>query len=197
MKPEFILVSQSPRRRELLKQAGYTFTVTHVDTPETLNPELSPEENTKEIAATKILTYLKQYPEVDIPLVSADTIVVTQENEILGKPKDRDEAIRFIQKLQGKTHTVITGISIHTPKLEKLLTDAVKTTVYIDELSQKDIEYYVDTFRPYDKAGAYGVQDWFGLRYIYKIEGCYYNVVGFPVSVFEKRINELKKANQF
>jgi septum formation protein len=186
MKLDFILVSQSPRRRELLKQAGYNFIAVQVDTPEYLDPDLSPEDNAKQIAKIKVMTYLRQNPDTELPLLGADTIVVTNQNEILGKPKDRNEAISFLKKIQGTSHTVITGVCAYNKKFDELALFANKTKVYIYELSDKDIEYYIDTFQPYDKAGAYGVQDWFGLRHIYKIEGCYYNVVGFPVALFDK-----------
>lgn len=227
MKKEFILVSKSPRRRKLLKKAGFNFKKTHVDTDEKLNSNLSPEKNALEIAKNKILAYLKQKPKTHLPLVSADTIVVTDKNEILGKPKDKAEAVSFLKKIQGTYHTVITGVYIYMPQKSDIditeiteikstininddnssdiITDipddidkifaigfACKTKVHIYALSDTDIEYYLDTFKPYDKAGSYGVQDWFGLRYIHKIEGCYYNVVGFPVAEF-RRIFEIMK----
>lgn len=217
MKKEFILISKSPRRRKLLKKAGFNFKKTYVDTDEQLNPNLSPEKNAIEIAKSKILVYLKEKPKVRLPLVAADTIVVTDQNEILGKPKDRTQAIEFIKKIQGTHHTVITGVYVYIPEKSSgiavkdaeiksyvdhlsngLTLDiaedlhnnfafgfASKTKVHIYKIPDKEIEYYVDTFKPYDKAGAYGVQDWFGLRYIHKIEGCYYNVVGFPVATFQ------------
>ncbi|MDW8302875.1 MAG: Maf family protein [Bacteroidia bacterium] len=197
MKPEFILVSQSPRRRELLQQAGFHFISTHVDTPETLSPHLKPEENAQEIAKNKVLTYLYQNPNPNLPLVGADTIVVTKDNEILGKPKDKQQAITFLQKLQDSMHTVITGICIYTAQLQKPITRYESTQVYIAPLSMQEIEHYIDHYQPYDKAGAYGVQDWLGLRHIYKINGCYYNVVGFPVALFYATLKELKQNQQF
>jgi septum formation protein len=189
MKIDFILVSQSPRRREMLKQAGFNFTAEQADIEETLNPELSPEQNAQNIAQNKVLAYLQKNPFLGVPIVGADTIVVTQNNEILGKPKDRTEAVSFLQKLQGTSHTVITGVAVQT---EDMIAFHIKTTVYIHSMNNKEIEYYIDNFQPYDKAGAYGVQDWFGLRHIYKIEGCYYNVVGFPVSAFSTVLKALE-----
>ncbi len=186
MNVDFILVSQSPRRRELLKQAGYNFIAVHADTPEYFDPKLSPEENTIEIAKNKVLTYIKENTDTELPLIGADTIVITQHNEVLGKPKDKTEALSFLKKIQGTSHVVVTGVCIYSKKFNEPISFSCATKVYIYELSDKDIEYYIDTFQPYDKAGAYGVQDWFGLRYIYKIEGCYYNVVGFPVSMFNQ-----------
>lgn len=193
MNMDFILVSQSPRRRELLKQAGYNFIASQVDTEETLNPKLSPEENARNIAENKVLAYLKQNPDTNLPLVGADTIVITQKNEILGKPKDKLQAVSFLKKIQDTSHTVVTGVCIYSKKPDEPIRFTSATKVYIYPLCDEDIEYYIDTFQPYDKAGAYGVQDWFGLRHIYKIEGCYYNVVGFPVSAFNTVFKSISK----
>lgn len=196
MNLDFILVSQSPRRKELLQQAGYHFLTQSVNTDETLNPDLSPEENAQNIAKNKVLAYLTQTNQNNIPLIGADTIVVTQENEILGKPKNSSEALSFLQKLQGRSHKVITGVCIHN-KLKKIsLTFFNQTVVHISELTEEEMKYYIENFQPFDKAGAYGVQDWFGLRFIHKIEGCYYNVVGFPVPMFSQIMKKLKQNTQ-
>jgi septum formation protein len=109
-------------------------------------------------------------------------------DEIMGKPIDRADAIRMVQKLQNNRHSVLTGVCIRS--LEKEVCFTASTDVFFDELSQEEIEYYVDTYRPFDKAGAYGVQEWVGYAGIKRIEGSYFNVVGLPVQMLYQKLKE-------
>jgi septum formation protein len=120
-------------------------------------------------------------------LVTADTMVLCSD-EIMGKPTDRADAIRMVQKLQNNRHSVLTGVCIRS--LEKEVCFTASTDVFFDELSQEEIEYYVDTYRPFDKAGAYGVQEWVGYAGIKRIEGSYFNVVGLPVQMLYQKLKE-------
>lgn len=118
-------------------------------------------------------------------IITADTLVIL-DGSVLGKPKDHDEAVSMLRRLSGKTHQVITGVTIST--LEKRTTFSTETKVKFAELSDSDIEYYVDNFLPYDKAGAYGIQEWIGCVAVEAIEGSFYNVMGLPVHQLIKEL---------
>ena len=179
LKPyRLILASQSPRRRQLLADAGIEFE---------LAPRFECEESfPNDMPATEVAEYLSKlkseaYPESlganDI-LLTADTVVIAC-GQILGKPADRDEAIAMITMLSGCEHEVVTGVTLRSG--ERVKSFSVVSKVYFRELSFEEIEYYVDNYRPYDKAGSYGIQAWIGYVGIEGIVGSFYNVMGLPV----------------
>jgi len=173
-----LLASKSPRRKQLMEDAGFQFDI--VNSKEII--ELIPEGITNE-AAAEYLSELKAraYKSVinqDTILVTADTIVCL-ENKILGKPKDHIEAFDMIKSLSGKKHKVITGVSICST--DKSLSFSSTTDVFFKIIPDDEINYYIEEFKPYDKAGAYGIQEWIGLTCIEKIKGSYFNVMGLPI----------------
>lgn len=173
-----ILGSQSPRRLELLTGVKLPFIVKIIDNiDESFPPNLPVNEIPIYIAQKKADAYLTSMLDNDI-LITADTIVEIN-NRMLGKPINRDEAISMLHTLAGQTHHVITGVCI-TAK-HKAVTFSTLSSVDVAPLSSSEIEYYVDAFQPYDKAGAYGIQEWFGYVAVERIEGSFYNVMGLPV----------------
>lgn len=181
-----ILASKSPRRSEILKNLGLDFEIITADTDETSDIK-TPELLVKELAKRKGSAVLKQLDTFDGLVISADTVVVV-DDEILGKPKDKYDAFNMLKKLSGRAHRVISGISLSL--YGKTVTDFEETFVYFSELSDSQIEKYVATNEPNDKAGAYAVQGIASL-WIDKIDGCYFNVVGFPTRLFYKLLIEL------
>ena len=178
MPKKIILASQSPRRKQLLEWAEVEFDVRISNTDETFPSELNVEEVPVYIAKQKALAIAKEYG-TDIPVLAADTIVVC-DGEIIGKPKDRNDAISIIKKLSGKTHQVITGVYICENEKETYFAD--RTDVTFHPVTAEQIEFYVDKYKPYDKAGAYAIQEWIGVIGIKSIYGDFYNVMGLPVS---------------
>ena len=172
------LASQSPRRHYLLKQLGLEFTVINGEADEEFPESMSPEKIAVYLAEKKAehFVYFINHPG-DI-LITADTIV-SIEGQILGKPVDRTDADRMVRLLSGKTHTVFTGVCIRSP--EKNVTFYARTEVTFKSLSDDEIRYYLDNYKPYDKAGAYGAQEWIGYIAITRIDGSYFNVMGLPI----------------
>ena len=182
---KIVLSSNSPRRKELLGELGIDFEVRVIEgIDETYPKELSVEEVSQYIAREKARVYIVGKDEV---LLTADTVVVLG-NEIMGKPHDEADAMRMLRQLRGKTHQVITGVCLTTN--DKQVTFADVTDVSFADLTDEEIKYYVDNFRPLDKAGAYGIQEWIGLAGVTGINGSYFNVVGLPV---HRVYAELKK----
>ena len=182
---KIVLSSNSPRRKELLGELGIDFEVRVIEgIDETYPKELSVEEVPQYIAREKAGAYMVGKNEV---LLTADTVVVL-DNEIMGKPHDETDAMRMLRQLSGKTHQVITGVCLKTS--DKQVTFSEITDVSFAELTDEEIKYYVDNFRPLDKAGAYGIQEWIGLAGVTGIKGSYFNVVGLPV---HRVYAELKK----
>lgn len=173
------LASQSPRRKSLLKQIGLDFKTFNVDLDEEILDREHPIKTVKRLSLEKLKLAEKMIP--DGIVITADTIVVI-EKEIIGKPKTLSEARNILKKLSGKTHFVYTGYSIKNILKDILITDYSKTAVTFRELSNSEINDYVKTGSPMDKAGAYGIQDDYGALFISKISGCYYNVMGLPLS---------------
>ena len=178
---KIILASNSPRRRELLAALGIDFTVDtgtsfveeySSDTPHTKVPEL--------MSLGKSLGFHREL-EPDEILVTSDTMVLCGK-EILGKPADRADAARMLRLLSGREHQVITAVTIRDSKRER--TFSVTSNVFFKELSDSEIYYYIDNYKPFDKAGAYGIQEWIGYIGITGIEGSFYNVMGFPTQRF-------------
>ncbi|HNB80748.1 MAG TPA: Maf family protein [Chitinophagaceae bacterium] len=174
---QLILASGSPRRKELLTMAGIPFEIVVPDTDENYPAELSIEEIPVFIARMKARAVASMHPERTI--LAADTIVVWN-GEVIGKPRDKQDAMDILGKLSGQTHTVMTGVCISGKEFNTEFTDITK--VHFHPIRPDQIEYYVDHFKPYDKAGAYAIQEWIGAVAIRGIEGCFYNVMGLPVS---------------
>ncbi|MFC7358439.1 Maf family nucleotide pyrophosphatase [Jejudonia soesokkakensis] len=181
-----ILASGSPRRHHFFKELNLDFTV-HVKEVEEVFPEhLTRTEITDYLAQLKasVFTGLK---ENDI-LVTSDTIVWKDEKAI-GKPKDREDAIAMLQNLSGSMHEVFTSVCFTSKNFQKTIHDTTK--VWFKELSIQEIEYYLDQYTPFDKAGSYGIQDWIGYIGIEKLEGCYFNVMGLPTRLVYKTLLEI------
>ena len=180
----YILASQSPRRKQLLAWADIEFDIIVSAAAEDYPSDMDLQEVPVHIAQKKAIAVQEKIKN-ELPIhhgkwiIAADTIVVL-ENEIIGKPIDRADAISILQKLSGKTHRVITGVYIITESESRYFSET--TLVHFHPITLSQIEYYVDQYQPFDKAGAYGIQDWIGVVGIRGIEGDFYNVMGLPVS---------------
>lgn len=173
-----ILASASPRRRQLLADCGIQFTLAEkFECNETFPATMPCCEVAQHISALKSNAYPNPLSEKDI-LLTADTVVIA-ENKILGKPADRAEAVEMLTLLSGRKHTVITGVTIRTATHTHSF--SVESSVYFRALTSEEMDYYIDTYKPFDKAGAYGIQEWIGYVAIEGIEGSFFNVMGLPV----------------
>jgi septum formation protein len=180
-----ILASNSPRRRQIFSDAGYTFTVADNKVDESYPPDMPAREVAKYLAHKKALGFeLKLKNEV---VITADTIVILN-NKIIGKPKDAADAIEILHTLSGQMHQVVTGICIFSSEKIELFDDIAEVSFV--PLAEEEIRHYVDTYKPFDKAGAYGIQEWIGMIGIQSIHGSFYNVMGLPI---HKLYKELKK----
>lgn len=184
---KILLASASPRRKELLQNLGYEFEVVSVDCDEVFPAD---------IPVNQVAAYLSDIKadafrvlENDEILITADTIVAL-ENQILGKPKDADEAKKMLLNLSGKTHQVYTGITVRTT--QKTITKTDVANVEFAEISAEEIDYYIDNFRPFDKAGSYGVQEWIGMAKIRKMNGSFYTVMGLPTHLVYEILKDLE-----
>ena len=189
---KIILASQSPRRKQLLEWAEVPFEVVIKETDERFPPGLAPDEVAIYIARNKALAVQQIRKDLtagaeDEVILAADTIVVLGDN-IIGKPVHREDAVSILLALSGETHKVITGVVIRKGNEEIAFADT--TEVEFHQVSVKEIEFYVDKYKPYDKAGAYAIQEWIGVIGIKSINGDFYNVMGLPVS---RVVRELKK----
>ena len=176
-----ILASRSPRRIHLLRQIGLLFTVQESGVEELIPDGILPEEAVRRLAfekANKVAAGLHEGI-----VIGADTIVVL-DTMILGKPSSKEEAVSMLTKLGGRTHTVFTGFALVDVQSQKTFVDYEKTEVTFRRLDRAEIESYVDSGSPMDKAGAYGIQDDYGAVFVERINGCFYTVVGFPLSKF-------------
>ncbi|MEE1119582.1 MAG: Maf family nucleotide pyrophosphatase [Bacteroidales bacterium] len=185
---KIILASKSPRRKQLLEQMGFEVVVDSVDIEETFPPNLDVEDVAEYLAIKKSKNYKKDVTEKSI-LVTSDTVVVV-DNIILGKPKNVQEAKEFLRLLSSKTHKVITGCCLKTHN-NKIKYFSEQTVVKFKELTEEEIDFYVNKYKPFDKAGAYGIQEWIGAIGIENIQGDYYNVVGFPCYKFFELAKEI------
>ena len=187
----FILASQSPRRKQLLQWAEIPFDVMVSDTDELYPDGLKTSEvavyiaRNKALAVQNILNDKKDNGKI---IIAADTIVVLN-NEVIGKPKDREDAITILKKLSGQKHEVITGVVILSAAKEIAFADT--TEVEFHELTDEQVTFYVDKYKPYDKAGAYAIQEWIGVIGIKSVKGDFYNVMGLPVSRVVKELANL------
>ena len=173
-----ILASQSPRRKELLSGLGIAFEVMPLSIDEFYPNNLKGEDIALYLSELKAKAFVFDNEYQNVLLITADTIVWL-DGEVLPKPKDYSDAVRILTKLSGRTHKVITGVTLLTK--EKMHSFHSTTNVRFKDLTKEEIDYYLENFKPYDKAGAYGIQEWIGFIGIEKIEGSYFNVVGLPV----------------
>lgn len=185
---KIILASNSPRRKELLGGLGVDFEVKVLNGVDESYPDTLPAKDVAEYIATeKAAAYTVQEDEL---LITADTVVIVGQ-DILGKPKDAADACRMLRELSGKTHQVVTGVCLTTSKEQRCF--SVTTDVTFKQLSDAEIEHYVDKYKPFDKAGAYGIQEWIGYIGVTALNGSYYNVMGFPVQrVYEELTTHFK-----
>ena len=185
---QIYLASKSPRRRELLAGMGVKFEILTTDVEETYDPAWSPEEIVMHLSQLKLSPIdMAQYDPKTL-FIACDTIVVVG-GEIIGKPKDKADAARMLHLLSGHTHTVYSGLTVATP--QKTLTDFRATEVVFDELTDDMIQYYIETYKPFDKAGSYGVQEWIGYVGIREVRGSYYNVMGLPTRLLWTMLEQL------
>lgn len=182
----YILASASPRRKQLLEWAEISFKIVVHPTDESYPSGLSPAEIAEYIAAQKAASVAALNNEAEI-IIAADTIVVLGE-EVIGKPKDREDAVAILSKLSGQTHQVITGVVIR--QHQKVIQFSDVTEVVFHTLTEEQIVFYVDAYKPYDKAGAYAIQEWIGVVGIKSIRGDFYNVMGLPVSRVVQALKE-------
>lgn len=185
-----LLASNSPRRKELLAGLGLAFTVRVKEVNEAFPAHLKRGEIAEYLASHKADAYLDELQ--DEALITADTIVCLSD-AVLNKPADYDEAFAMLRSLSGTSHEVITGVCILTKENKTVFHDTTK--VYFKTLSDSEIDYYITTYKPYDKAGAYGIQEWIGMIGIERIEGSYFNVVGLPVQKLYTKLTELSIVN--
>ena len=183
---EIVLGSQSPRRNELLTGLNLNFTVEIIDVEENYPKSIVGVDIPMYLAEKKAKAYISKMKDNTL-LITADTIV-WHEGKVLGKPVDENDARKMLQTLSGKTHQVITGVCISTVKHKKIF--HVISEVRFSRLSPMEIDYYLENYQPYDKAGSYGVQEWIGYVGVEHINGSYFNVMGLPV---QRLYNELKR----
>ncbi|WP_163326162.1 Maf-like protein [Draconibacterium mangrovi] len=185
-KYNFILASKSPRRQELLKSLGIDFQVKTKGVDENYPPELSPDQIPGYLAEKKAKAFATELNNKDL-LITADTIVVLN-GQVLEKPEDYDHAYKMLSALSGKKHEVITGVCLSSTK--KSVVFSSLTQVQFKQLTITEIDYYITNYKPFDKAGAYGIQEWIGSIGISHIEGSFYNVMGLPL---QKLYEEIQK----
>ena len=186
-RPRLILASKSPRRKYLLEQAGLTFSIIPSDFDESSVTMLNPDFYVKMLAEAKAFDISEQHP--DCWVIGADTIVLI-DNKILGKPGSNEDARSMLKQLSGKTHQVLTGYCICCKNKDTVFSETAKTDVHFKSLSEAEIDWYIQTDEPFDKAGAYAIQG-IGTFLVKRINGSYTNVVGLPIcEVIEFLINE-------
>lgn len=183
---KLILASKSPRRQDLLARLEYTFEIRTKEIEENYPDDLAPSKIPEFLSKLKASPFEKELQDEEI-LITSDTIVILND-EVLEKPKDRPDAIQMLSKLSGSTHSVITAVSLTSNKKQVSFSD--ETMVTFKDITQAQIEHYVDDYEPYDKAGSYGIQEWLGYIAIEKIEGCYFNVMGFPLRLVYEEIEK-------
>lgn len=177
---QIILASASPRRKEIFEKAGFYTTTVNLNADESFPSDIKSEEIAEFLAVKKAGAFQKKIEENQL-LVTADTTVVFK-SSVFNKPVDKNQAREMLSALSGNTHFVYTGVCVKS--ISKSIQFTEKTLVTFKKLSNEEIEFYLNHCKPFDKAGSYGVQDWMGLIGVEKIEGCFYNVMGFPMSRF-------------
>jgi septum formation protein len=193
-KYRLILASRSKRRQQLLSESGLKFDVVTREFAETYPEGLNGEEIARYVAREKAITFKNEITEKDI-VIAADTIVWCN-RKVLGKPENYEDALRILSEISGNTHEVITGVSLLS--VSKEFTFSVTTRVTFEAMTDEEIRYYIDMFNPYDKAGAYGIQEWIGIVACSNIDGSYFNVVGLPVQrLYAELQNFIKQNTQY
>jgi MAF protein len=182
-----ILASGSARRHQLLEELGIDFEVVIKPFDESFPDNLRGEQIAEYISSAKAKMFVNDVKDNEI-IITADTIVWL-DDKILGKPLDKADALRMLREISGKTHEVITGVSVLYNK--KIITFTDTTKVTFKEITEDELNYYVEKYSPYDKAGAYGIQEWIGLAACSRIEGSFYNVMGLPVQKLYEVMNSL------
>jgi len=185
---KFLLASQSPRRQELLKGLDIDFEIVKIEADESFPEHLVREEITEFISKTKSESFRPL--DSDEILITADTLVWL-ENEILGKPKNQEEAIQMLSLLSDSTHEVFTSVTVKS--IRNIITFSDTTQVTFSPISEDEINYYIENYKPFDKAGAYGIKEWIGFAKIFRIQGCYYNVMGLPLH----KLYSVLESNEF
>jgi septum formation protein len=183
---QLILASQSPRRHQMLKELGLEFKIQTKDVEEVYPDHLKGEEIPVYLAKLKAEAFVLDLNEKEL-VITADTIVCV-DDMVLGKPNDRAEAVNMLKTLSGRSHQVISGVCLKSK--EKEASFSCTTHVHFKELSLDEIDYYIDNYKPFDKAGAYGIQEWIGFVGIDGIEGSYFNVVGLPIQRLYQELNK-------
>lgn len=183
---KLLLASQSPRRKELLSNLGFTFEVVKIDCEEIVPEDILVEDSAAYLSELKANTF-RSLEEGEV-LLTADT-VVAMDNQFLGKPQDEEDATKMLKLLSGKTHKVYTGITIKTP--EKTVTKTDVAEVEFDDLTDNEIEYYIRQYQPFDKAGSYGIQEWLGMAKIKRLNGSFYTIMGLPTHLVYKILKEI------
>lgn len=176
---ELLLASKSPRRKQLLEALSWPVTVVNIDVDESIFSPVPTAAVAEILAIRKASAYHNQDIARNQVLVAADTVVI-HNDKVLGKPHSREEAIAMLEELSGDVHYVHTGVCLKSRYQSKSFTE--KTAVHFRPLTKEEIIYYVDNYHPMDKAGSYGIQEWIGMIGVERIEGCYYNVMGLPIS---------------
>ena len=180
-----LLASNSPRRKELLTQLGYQFDIVMIDVDESYPSDLKPHEIAEYVSAKKAKAFDVNENEI---LLTSDTIVALDQ-KILLKPKDENEAFEMIKSLSGKVHQVYTAFTLKTVDSE--ISKTSKTDVEFSEISDEEIKFYIKTYKPFDKAGSYGIQEWLGMTKIKNISGSFYSVMGLPVDLVYEELRKL------
>ena len=180
-----LLASNSPRRKELLTQLGYQFDIVKIDVDESYPSDLKPNEIAEYVSAKKAKAFDVNENEI---LLTSDTIVALDQ-KILLKPKDENEAFEMIKSLSGKVHQVYTAFTLKTVDSE--ISKTSKTDVEFSEISDEEIKFYIKTYKPFDKAGSYGIQEWLGMTKIKNIFGSFYSVMGLPVDLVYEELKKL------
>ena len=181
-----ILASGSPRRQAFFKEMDLDFTIQVKEVDEIYNPTLKHSEITDYLSKLKASAF-NELQQKDI-LITSDTIVWLNE-KALGKPKDFEEAVKMLRNLSGQLHEVITSVCFTSKEFQITVNDVTK--VWFKKLSEQEIDYYIKNYKPYDKAGGYGIQEWIGYIGIEKIEGCYFNVMGLPTRLVYKTLTQI------
>ncbi|MCQ2294103.1 MAG: Maf family protein [Bacteroidales bacterium] len=187
-----LLASKSPRRRELLAQLGLSYSIVTIDVEERLDSPVPAHQVAENLAKIKALGYTEMMKE-DQVLVTADTVVV-HGNNVLGKPRNCEEAHAMLRSISGRQHQVYTGVCLRNRDgIIQSFTEC--TDVKFRELSEDEIDYYIRKYQPYDKAGAYGIQEWIGMIGIEQIHGCFYNVMGLPLARLYRELQQFVDSN--